>query len=85
MTEIYFARQPIYNRDFQVEGYELFYRQTAGAEDVYKRQDLHQLTMPILNVYATQDHLVPPAASKALAGLHDSRDYSCLLYTSRCV
>jgi EAL and modified HD-GYP domain-containing signal transduction protein len=26
MTEIYFARQPIYNRDFQVEGYELFYR-----------------------------------------------------------
>lgn len=32
MTEIYFARQPIYNRDFQIEGYELFYRQTAGAE-----------------------------------------------------
>lgn len=31
MTEIYFARQPIYNRDFQVEGYELFYRQ-AGAD-----------------------------------------------------
>lgn len=31
MTEIYFARQPIYNRDFEVEGYELFYRQ-AGAE-----------------------------------------------------
>ena len=31
MTEIYFARQPIYNRDFQVEGYELFYRQ-AGTE-----------------------------------------------------
>lgn len=26
MKEIYFARQPIYNRDFQVEGYELFYR-----------------------------------------------------------
>ncbi|MBK8509603.1 MAG: HDOD domain-containing protein [Candidatus Competibacter sp.] len=32
MTEIYFARQPIYNQNFQVEGYELFYRQTAGAE-----------------------------------------------------
>lgn len=31
MTEIYFARQPIYNRNFQVEGYELFYR-NAGAE-----------------------------------------------------
>lgn len=31
MKDIYFARQPIYNRDFQVEGYELFYRQ-AGAD-----------------------------------------------------
>lgn len=27
MKEIYFARQPIYNRNLQVEGYELFYRQ----------------------------------------------------------
>ncbi|MFZ1859067.1 MAG: alpha/beta fold hydrolase, partial [Candidatus Competibacter sp.] len=45
-----------------------------------RRVDLHQLTMPILNVYATQDHLVPPAASKALAGLHDSRDYSELSF-----
>lgn len=31
MKDIYFARQPIYNRDLQVEGYELFYRQ-AGAD-----------------------------------------------------
>ena len=45
-----------------------------------RRVDLHRLTMPILNVYATQDHLVPPAASKALAGLHDSRDYSELSF-----
>ena len=28
MKDIYFARQPIYNRNLQVEGYELFYRQT---------------------------------------------------------
>lgn len=27
MKEIYFARQPIYNRDLKIEGYELFYRQ----------------------------------------------------------
>lgn len=42
--------------------------------------NLRQLTMPILNVYATQDHLVPPAASKALATLHGSQDYSELSF-----
>jgi EAL and modified HD-GYP domain-containing signal transduction protein len=26
VKEIYFARQPIYNRDLEIEGYELFYR-----------------------------------------------------------
>ena len=31
---------------------------------------------PILNVYATQDHLVPPSASRPLAGLTGSRDYT---------
>lgn len=31
MTEIYFARQPIYNRNLEVEGYELFHRH-AGAK-----------------------------------------------------
>ena len=37
--------------------------------------DLGRLTMPVLNVYATADHLVPPAASRALAGLVGSRAY----------
>ncbi len=31
---------------------------------------------PILNVYATQDHLVPPSASRPLETLTGSRDYS---------
>lgn len=31
--------------------------------------DLRRLTMPILNVYARDDHLVPPAAAQALGGL----------------
>jgi polyhydroxyalkanoate synthase len=35
-----------------------------------------RITCPILNVYALRDHLVPPAASRALEGLTDSRDYS---------
>ena len=38
--------------------------------------DLRQIRCPILNVYARRDHLVPPAASRALAGLTGSRDYS---------
>jgi polyhydroxyalkanoate synthase subunit PhaC len=40
--------------------------------------DLRKVTCPILNVYALQDHLVPPAASRALEGLTGSRDYSAL-------
>ncbi len=38
--------------------------------------DLRRLTMPLLNIYAEQDHLVPPAASRALRGLVGSDDYS---------
>lgn len=37
--------------------------------------DLKKITMPVLNVYATKDHLVPPAASKALEKLIGSSDY----------
>lgn len=44
---------------------------TLGGHKV----DLRQVTMPVLNVYATQDHLVPPAASLALGELVGSRDY----------
>jgi polyhydroxyalkanoate synthase len=41
-----------------------------------QRVDLHEVAMPVLNVYATQDHLVPPAASRALADCCGSRDYA---------
>jgi polyhydroxyalkanoate synthase len=34
------------------------------------------ITCPLLNVYAAQDHLVPPSASRPLAGLTGSRDYT---------
>ncbi len=37
--------------------------------------DLGRITMPVLNIYATADHLVPPAAARALGGLVGSRDY----------
>ena len=45
-----------------------------------RRVDLRQITMPVLNVYASQDHLVPPAASKALATCCGSGDYSELCF-----
>ena len=38
--------------------------------------DLKRIAMPLLNIYALQDHLVPPAASKPLQQLVGSSDYS---------
>ena len=42
--------------------------------------DLGFVDMPVLNIYAEQDHLVPPEASKALGGLVGSKDYSELSF-----
>ncbi len=41
---------------------------------------LDNLTMPVLNVYATEDHLVPPAASRALKDHVGTRDYTELAF-----
>jgi polyhydroxyalkanoate synthase subunit PhaC len=38
--------------------------------------DLKNVTMPVLNIYATEDHLVPPDASRALKGLVGTDDYT---------
>lgn len=38
--------------------------------------DLAELKMPLLNIYAEQDHLVPPAASRAMRDCVGSTDYS---------
>ncbi|HXH02044.1 MAG TPA: class III poly(R)-hydroxyalkanoic acid synthase subunit PhaC [Candidatus Competibacteraceae bacterium] len=40
-----------------------------------RRVDLTRITQPLLNIYAERDHLVPPAASRALAGRTASRAY----------
>jgi len=42
--------------------------------------DLANITCPLLNIYAMQDHLVPPDASKALAGRTSSEDYTELAF-----
>lgn len=38
--------------------------------------DLKALTMPVLNIYAEQDHLVPPSASKAMQAQVGAADYT---------
>ena len=61
-----FVKQ-FYQRNALVEG---------GVEIGGEAVDLRRVRMPVLNIYAEQDHLVPPASSRALAGLVGSRDYS---------
>jgi polyhydroxyalkanoate synthase len=41
-----------------------------------KKVDLEKITVPILNIYARDDHLVPPDASRALGGCTGSTDYT---------
>ncbi|WP_020559879.1 class III poly(R)-hydroxyalkanoic acid synthase subunit PhaC [Thiofilum flexile] len=48
---------------------------TGGAVIGQHPIDLTQLTLPILNIYATEDHIVPPSASRALQALVASSDY----------
>lgn len=38
--------------------------------------DLQAITVPVLNIFARDDHLVPPDASRALAGCISSKDYT---------
>ncbi|MEE9552427.1 MAG: class III poly(R)-hydroxyalkanoic acid synthase subunit PhaC [Gammaproteobacteria bacterium] len=38
--------------------------------------DLENITMPVLNIYAADDHLVPPDSSKALQGCIGTDDYT---------
>jgi len=42
--------------------------------------NLANIKMPVLNIYAKQDHLVPPAASQALKDVVGSQDYSELAF-----
>jgi polyhydroxyalkanoate synthase len=45
-----------------------------------QRVDLENVRMPVLNVYAEQDHLVPPASTLALKNYVGSRDYTTLSF-----
>jgi polyhydroxyalkanoate synthase len=39
-----------------------------------RKVNLKNIDMPLLNIYAEQDHLVPPSSSKPLGNLVSSRD-----------
>lgn len=57
-----------------------FYRENrlvnGGLEIGGRAVALSRVTMPVLNIFAREDHLVPPAASRALGGLTGSKDYT---------
>jgi len=48
----------------------------VGGSEVH----LGEIDMPVLNIYALQDHLVPPDSSRALRGLIGSDDYTELAF-----
>ena len=56
-------------------------RLVKGGLTIENREvDLRTLKLPILNLMAKQDHLVPPAASQALKYLTSSQDYEEIVY-----
>ncbi len=53
---------------------------SAEVEIGGRRVDLASIGQPVLNIFAEQDHLVPPDASRALKGVVGSDDYSELAF-----
>jgi len=62
-----------------LEFIEKMYKQNQLVENkLYigdKKIDLKRITMPVLNIYAKYDHLVPPSSSKPLKKLVNTDDY----------
>jgi len=48
----------------------------GGLEIGGRKVEPRRITMPVLNIYAEQDHLVPPDASKAMRGIVGTKDYT---------
>jgi polyhydroxyalkanoate synthase len=61
-----------------------FYQQNkllkGGLEIGDQEVNLKDVTMPVLNVFAEQDHLVPPDASRAMRGKLGTKDYTELSF-----
>ena len=67
-------------RDFNKQFFQQNRLVTGGAVVGDREVHLGLVEMPILNIYAEQDHLVPPDASRALRGLCGSQDYTELSF-----
>ncbi|MBI3441945.1 MAG: alpha/beta fold hydrolase [Proteobacteria bacterium] len=52
----------------------------GGVELGGRKVSLKDVTMPVLNVYALSDHLVPPSASKPLKKYVGTTDYTALSF-----
>ena len=56
------------------------YQQNKLAKNEFelggRQVDLRRITMPVLNVYAQDDHIIPPATSRALGALVGTEDYT---------
>ncbi len=61
-----------------------FYQRNAlikGELQIGEHQvNLKNITMPVLNIYAMQDHLVPPSASMPLKGYVGTQDFTDLTF-----
>ena len=60
-----------------------FYQQNKllkGGLEIGEPVNLKNITMPVLNVFAEQDHLVPPDASRAMRGKLGTKDYTELSF-----
>jgi polyhydroxyalkanoate synthase len=53
---------------------------TGGLRIGDKDVSLKNVTMPVLNIFAEQDHLVPPSASRPLKQLAGTKDYTELAF-----
>jgi len=67
-------------RQFIKDFYQKNLLMNGGVQIGRHKAELGKLTMPILNIFAEQDHLVPPAASRALAKMVGTQDYTELSF-----
>lgn len=63
-------------RDFVKQFYQENRLVKGNIEIGGKVVDLEQITIPVMNIFARDDHIVPPDASKALAGCLGTEDYT---------
>jgi polyhydroxyalkanoate synthase subunit PhaC len=63
-------------RDFAQQFYQGNKLISGDVEVGGKKVNLQDLTSPVLNIFGRDDHLVPPAASKALGQYIGSNDYT---------